>query len=240
MPRGKGHAQRFIILFPGRSGGSFLASALEEHPGVQLLREPLGVRKQLGARRQMRWLARYFRGPRDADVAAIGISTKIVDLADERAFAARLQREHARIVLLVRANDVKHAVSIIRARVLNDSSGQWNRKSSDPELGPITIAPEDFAIRLARGRARKEIITAYAEGLGLPLVRVEYSQLLVEPQATFHRVFRHLGVDPIDVRGSTVKVTSDDLRESIANFDELRSLYVGTEYEAMFDEVLQR
>ena len=42
------------------------------------------------------------------------------------------------------------------------------------------------------------------------------------------------------MKGSTVKVTSDDLRESIENFDDLREHYVGTEYEAMFDEVLQR
>jgi hypothetical protein len=239
MLRANRQARRFVILFPGRSGGSYLASALEQHPDVRILKEPLGVRKQSGTRRQMRWLRRYLRG-RDAPGArAIGITTKFIDLADEEAFRAELRRQQARIVLLVRSNDVKHAVSMMRARVLNDTFGIWNRSGSDPELGPVTIDPEEFGVRLERGRQRKEVISAYAEGLGLPLLRVDYRELLVEPQPTFVRVFEHLGVPPLAVTGSTAKTTSDDLRESISNFDDLRARYAGTEYEAMFDEVLR-
>ncbi len=35
-----------------------------------------------------------------------------------------------------------------------------------------------------------------------------------------------------------IKNTSDDLRKVIMNFDELRSHYIGTPFELMFDEVL--
>jgi hypothetical protein len=41
---------------------------------------------------------------------------------------------------------------------------------------------------------------------------------------------------PLESR--TLKHTNDDLRQVILNFDELRSDYVGTPYECMFDEVL--
>ena len=40
------------------------------------------------------------------------------------------------------------------------------------------------------------------------------------------------------VTSNSLKVTSDDLRDSVKNFDELRARYVGTPYEPMFDEVL--
>jgi hypothetical protein len=35
-----------------------------------------------------------------------------------------------------------------------------------------------------------------------------------------------------------LKITSDNLREAVTNFDELRACYQGTFYENMFDEVL--
>ena len=38
--------------------------------------------------------------------------------------------------------------------------------------------------------------------------------------------------------GQVRKNTNDDLREAVSNFDELRSHYIGTPYEQMFDEVL--
>jgi hypothetical protein len=40
------------------------------------------------------------------------------------------------------------------------------------------------------------------------------------------------------VEPATRKITSDDLHAAIVNFDDLRSRYAGTPYEAMFDEVL--
>ena len=83
-----------------------------------------------------------------------------------------------------------------------------------------------------------EALVAYATSLDLPLLRIDYRDLMIDPPATLARVFEHIGVEPRPVAGSTLKNTSDDLRESVSNFDELRAPYVGTEYEAMFDEVL--
>ena len=53
-----------------------------------------------------------------------------------------------------------------------------------------------------------------------------------------NRVFSFLEVEPRPVELSTLKITNDDLREVIVNFDELRAMYSGTQYEVMFDEVL--
>ena len=41
---------------------------------------------------------------------------------------------------------------------------------------------------------------------------------------------------PEPLEGRTEKATSDDLAVALENFNELKSIYAGTAYEAMFDE----
>jgi hypothetical protein len=48
----------------------------------------------------------------------------------------------------------------------------------------------------------------------------------------------HPGAETRPFQASTLKATSDDLPGAIAKFDELRSRYIGTRYEQMFDEVV--
>ncbi len=230
--------RRFAILFPGRSGGTFLASALQQHRSISLRTEPLTASQHLGSDGQAQWIRQYLRGPLVGTHRAVGLTTKLGDILDPDMTADVLRALDTRIVLLERRNDVKHAISIIRARALKDSTGSWNRRSPDPGLGPIAVTPEDFALRLERSRARKAATAAYAEGLGLALLRIDYAELLTAPADTFARVFEFVGISPAVVTGETYKVTSDDLRASVRNFDELRGHYVGTPLEPMFDEVL--
>jgi LPS sulfotransferase NodH len=237
MLRGNRDARRFVVLFPGRTGGTFLASALNEHPGVVVVPEPLGMLKRQGPRPQARWIRSHYRGRAEPSAEAVGITTKVADIVDPSAFAALLRGYDARVVLLQRANAVKHVASIMRVRVLKDEIGEWTL-TSPHDLGPVRLDPDEVATKLRTSQARQATTAAYADALGLPVLRVDYTELLVDAPATFRRVFEHLGVPPFDVAGSTFKLTSDDLRASVENFDELRAQYAGTEYAAMFDEVL--
>jgi hypothetical protein len=62
--------------------------------------------------------------------------------------------------------------------------------------------------------------------------------LLLNEAATLERVFSFLGVAYQPVQGKAVKSTSDDLRDVLANFNDLRAHYAGTTYQTMIDEVL--
>jgi hypothetical protein len=42
----------------------------------------------------------------------------------------------------------------------------------------------------------------------------------------------------MNLDGATLKHTSDDLRQVVVNFEDLRRRYAGTPYAPMFDEVL--
>jgi hypothetical protein len=49
-------------------------------------------------------------------------------------------------------------------------------------------------------------------------------------------LYGFLDVADVATEGKTLKHTSDDLRQAILNFEELRAGYAGTRYAPMFDE----
>ncbi|MGZ4677069.1 MAG: hypothetical protein ACXVLO_08330 [Acidimicrobiia bacterium] len=227
-----------MILFPGRAGGTFLLGGLKQHPELETKGEPLGIIAPRGADFQLQWMRKYYRGPWFPKIGAIGILTKFPDIVDPERTAGLLHDLDARVICLNRENHVKSAVSMIRARMLKDTTGRWNKYTPDTELDAFDIDPDDFEERLRLTSERKAATVDYAENLGLPYLGITYEQLLTDAADTFARVFEFLGVAPRPVTSNTLKVTSDDLRKSVRNFDDLRARYSGTEYEAMFDEVL--
>jgi len=71
-----------------------------------------------------------------------------------------------------------------------------------------------------------------------PKLILSYEELLKNQDVFLQRVFSFLEVEIRPVTGKTLKITSDDLRDVIDNFDDLRARYRGTQYEPMFDEVI--
>ncbi len=226
------------MLFPGRVGSTYLISGLDEHPDVRAEGERLDGLRARGAQAQLEWADRYLRGPLVGGHRAVGFKTKPRDVLDPGAFGELLRARRARIVLLGRRNDVKHAVSRITAKALHESTNRWNRFDESEKVPPVTVDVDDFDRRIRQIVADKEAVAAYAEGLGLPMLRLDYEELLVDPDAAFGLVLDFVGVRRMALRGRTLKNTSDDLRDAVANLDELRSRYAGTEHEPMFDEIV--
>ena len=96
----------------------------------------------------------------------------------------------------------------------------------------------DFAKRLEGLELARELLAAYIAELDLPTLCVAYEDLLTSRESTFGKVFDFLGVSLEPVESAALKNTPDDLRLVVKNFLELRDRYRGTEYEAMFDEIL--
>ena len=81
-----------------------------------------------------------------------------------------------------------------------------------------------------------EQLGSFVESLPLPVLRIAYEDLMTDEESFFRRIYDHLGVKYCELRGPTVKNISDDLRQAITNFDELRSIYAKTDYQSQFDE----
>lgn len=234
--RPRSAVQRFVVLFPGRTGSTFLMSALRGHPQVRATGELVGPLRTQGADVQMRAMRDFYRGPLVSKARAAGFKTKLVDVRDRDAFAGLIHDLDVRVLVLARENHVKHVVSRANAKRLKETTDRWNRRPGDDELPPISIPPDEFAAALSRVEAHQTDIEAWVAHLRVPTARFTYEALLASGQETFDAVCSFIGVDRAPLQGLTEKATNDDLRVALANFDEVRAHYAGSPYEAMFDE----
>ena len=229
---------RFVVLFPGRTGSTFLMSALRDHDEVRATGELIGPLRTEGWTAQSARIEEWMHRPFLAPEKATGFKTKLVDVGDRDGFRGVLDAEQYRVIVLARDNHVKHVVSRANAKRLKELTDRWNRRPGDDELPPVTIDIAEFDEALARVQEHQDDIEAWAATLSRPVLRVTYEQLLADGQATFDQVCEFLGVGARPLQGRTEKATKDDLRDALENFDELRAHYAGTAFAPMFDEVV--
>ena len=136
-----------------------------------------------------------------------------------------------RLIGLQRENVLKQVVSlrnVDRLRELGMAVSGNARKSVD--LGPIVL-DIDLAVKHARYFERlKEALKTLARVFEHVLM-VTYEQLFYEPAETNARVFEFLGVEPAEMSSKYKKVTSDNLADAVANYDELVEAVRDTELE---------
>jgi hypothetical protein len=215
-----------------------MVQALNSHPQIRVVGEELAKLVQAGANAQAKWTREFFSPPLLGRHKAIGFKTKLVDVVDVQGFADLLADLQALIVLLLRRNTVKLVISAINGKRLYRSTGRWQLYDEQQRLAPLHIAADEFQALLETVEQNRRDLNSYVQGLGLPLLRVDYEDLFLDQNDVYDRIFTFVGVPFRPVGSNIVKNTKDDLRQAVANFDELRSNYVGTRYEAMFDEVL--
>jgi LPS sulfotransferase NodH len=230
----------YVILFIERDGSTYLTSLLISHPDIQAIYEHFAVLRQKGATgtEQLAWAEELYSPPMIGKSKAIGFKTKLVDVLDMQGFSQLLQRHQVHIIQMRRRNRVKAVVSRINAKRLYKKTGNWNLYNQSDKLPPMEIPPDVFAQYLAEREVADNELQDYVDQLGLPTINIVYEELLMDKEQTLKKVFDFLNVPQRSVHEKTLKNTSDDLRDVVLNFDELRSLYIGSDYESMFEEVL--
>ena len=228
----------FVILFIERDGSTYLTSLLTSHPDVEAVYERFAVMKQKGqgAAEQLAWARQFLDPPWIGRTAARGFKTKLVDVLDPEGFSTVLHVTGCHIIYMSRLNHVKAVVSRLNAQRLHESSGNWNLYREEDRLPPLVADPAEFAACLEERAQAEAELKNYVSGLHLPIQRLVYEELLGNRDGTMERVFSFLGLRNATVVSRTLKHTSDDLRQALANFDELRGRFSGTRYEPMFDE----
>ena len=230
---------RFVVLFVERTGSTYLMTTLASHPDIEALREQFAVLRQQGkdGAGQLEWAKEFFTPPLIGEHAAVGFKTKMIDILDPDSFSALLREKQAKIIQLERRNSVKGVISTINASHLHAVSGTWNLLNENDRMPSFAVSPDEFDRLIQQRKAWDQELETYVQHLDLPTLRLWYEDLLLDEYAFFASVLEFLHVKSVPMQGRTLKNTSDDLREVITNFDELRTRYAGTRYESMFDEI---
>jgi LPS sulfotransferase NodH len=231
---------RFVVLFVERAGSTYLMTTLASHPEIHALREQFAVLRQQGqdGAGQLGWAKQFWSPPLLSEHAAIGFKTKMVDVLDPQGFAALLRDRQVRIIQLERRNAVKGVISTINARRLHEASGNWNLLKEDDRMPPFAVDFDEFDRQLKMRENWDRELETFVGSCKLPTLSLYYEELLEDEHAFLNKVFAFLDVPERPVQGKTLKHTTDDLRQAITNFDELRARFAGTCYAPMFDEVL--
>lgn len=228
----------YVILFIERDGSTYLTSLLTSHPQVQAVYERFAVLKQkdASAQDQLRWAKEFFTPPLIGRWKAIGFKTKLVDVLDRQGFVEILEQKNCHVIQMRRRNFIKAVISRINARQLYEATGNWNLYDKGDRRPPMQVDLQEFDRFLLEREQADQELDKFVSALELPKIMVEYEDLLYEKEKTLSKIFAFLRIRDFTVESKTLKHTSDDLREVVLNFEELRSHYRGTVYQDMFDE----
>jgi len=127
---------------------------------------------------------------------------------------------------------------MINFRRLKEQMNTYVLHDKTYSLPPQIISVEEFERLLNFRIVLDRQLDEYIKSLPLPVLTIYYEELLTDELNTMKRIYEFIGVPFKPTQGRCIKITSDDLRRAVKNFEELRSHYHGTPYEQMFDEVL--
>jgi len=222
---------RFILLFPGRTGSSWLISCLDSHPALDARGEKLVGRSPQS---QQRWIRRLYRRGGGRRVRARGFKTKLKDVWDLDGLRAMLMAYDVRVIAMYRRNKIKLAISTINAQRLKAVLGRWNRRRGDATFPPFALEESELRSTLAQCLDRDKQLEAFVGALDLPRLTLHYEELLEALQERMRDVQVFLGVDPASIRSDVVKSTDDDLSRVIVNYVDLRARFDDGPYANMF------
>lgn len=232
----------YVLLFEGRTGSTFLTETLAQHPDVLAEVEQLRALTKAGqgAAEQLAWAKEFLTPPLAGPHKVRGFKTKLRDVLDPAALAGLLREKQVLVIHMQRRNRIKKALSYFTGRQLSQTTNNWNLYDAAKRPGAFVLDVAEFDAALQEREEWDHNLDAYVQSLHQPTLSLYYEDMLLDQQAFLETVYRFLDVAYRPVRATSLKNTSDDLRQVLLNFDELRTHYAGTPYEAMFDEVLVR
>ncbi len=211
---------RYVTMFPGRCGSTYLTDHLGDHPNVVANYEILSQYPDSWAQ-QKSFLDEMIQTRRNPQVMAIGLKTKLRHLRSWTAFAEYLHQNRFRVIHLTRANQLKMVVSIVRAEMLRKRFGTSNLIRHDQQPIEATAIPIP-AFSKARRRLKHQLrLQRFVDQLDLPKLKLTYEDLLRDEESVLRMVWDFLNVRPLKTSGRTRKNTPQDIRRVVTNLDEI-------------------
>jgi Sulfotransferase domain len=250
MLRGQREAfTRFVMFMPGRTGSSYVIEKLDSHPNVVARGE---IFPKLESGQDMvhvrKKIAKLYRNDYPEEIEVVGFKTKLTNHLAEPLFSdfdelrdILRQAGVDRVMVLVRRNLVKQAVSRLRTEILktiSETSGEkkWNVRANDDKIPRCIIPLDEFDLVLNNYAESNRMLVDYAETLHGSKLLLTYEDMLSDEDGFMTSIFEFLGVPRQRTYSDLIKHTSRNLAEVVGNFQELAERYRGTQFEEMFFE----
>ena len=211
---------RYVMLFPGRTGSTYLTDHMASHPQIVANYEILS-QYQESWDQQKAFLDDMISTNRRPRIQAIGFKTKITSVLAPFKFEKYLKENDFRVIHLTRDNQLKFIVSIVRAKMLRAKTGTSNLIFQEHQaVGPTAIPLVEFA-KAKRRLRRRNRLSRIIDRIKVPTVELSYEDMLQNEQSVLKKLWGFLNVKNIATVGRTRKNTPQDLRTAVTNLDEI-------------------
>lgn len=229
----------FIIVFVARSGSTALKFDLDQHPEIRMKAEVMGravLPRGLEPTddNRLAWLRDWWGDGRKARGFKFQFNLGEPQFGDLPRLGEEIGRHGAAVIRLGRRDRLRQAVSALRAEALVELTARvtgeaiGHVRASDPEElrafrdRPSAIDVGRLQVMLAGIEANVSRMDGFLAGFE-GVVRVDYEDYLADRMAVLNAVAAAAGVAPFEAAPAEVltKTTSDDLREAVANYDEV-------------------
>ena len=228
---GKRHdATRFLILFPGRTGSSWLVDGLSRHPDICVEGEILVGQSAAAQEKIFKRLLRAGSSPR-----ASGFKTKLKDVADPESLRRCVRENNVVVISMQRADLLRLALSRINARRLYEATGAWNVRAGAKPMGDGEVSAEELSKALSDCQSDVRTLGEFIDSLGVEPHVIEYADIINAPESVLTMVQDWIGVEARSLLPSVVKNTNQDLTDAVPNFTELRNEMAGGTWGSVFD-----
>jgi SAM-dependent methyltransferase/LPS sulfotransferase NodH len=247
----------YMITCPARSGSGMLVNLLRSHPDICSHGEVFSPNKITGITGTYLWKSRDQPGfleqlSEERDRDPLKFLYKIVlDLQGKKAVCFKLKHNELvqpefgllrneiindrdfRIIHLRRENLLRRYLShYIASRV---TGIRWVVQGQTvPELQPLTLDPSEcqknFETILRR---EKEFAELFAQH---PSFSISYEEMVTPGGEKIQSLLDFIGVSRRELTTATLKLARNDLRQAIANFEELRDYFASSPYFKFFED----
>lgn len=230
----------FVLLMPwGRVGSNLVSASMSGRRRIHIENEPTTRIKTFGIQNQLSWedmqiqqfehLESFVQNHR-LHAMAVGLKLSHRSLIDPAQYLARLAEHRFAMVLLLRDNFLKCAVSQVRAVARARNPGHfaekwespWAVAANEPKPGKMKI-DVNLTLRLAAEFAKhhEATLNSVHKTFGAQFMRIEYADLAADPEQTLTRLYAYLGLEaPREILIPHRKATSEDLSKDIFNYEE--------------------
>ncbi len=257
--------QKFIVLFVGRCGGTWLSSLLRNAPQVYMQNEVFGgVCRNLSGKNdvvpvaqtdaekerykslQSAFLERattpktnkFFKDVEPTgDEIASGFLLKYRQILDKDDFVSFVHDTDCKIIYLKRENILKQAVSYFGGFESKKINGSYNVTGNSKPVGSFEIDPQKLIQKTEEFEVDNRNFEMFLSQNDFQEHMVLYEDMVQNTEAEMNKILQHIGVPKQSGLVSDVKKNlKGALRDTIINYDDCRSALSGTPYEKFLAE----